>query len=51
MFKFEETEIPVTISIGVALYTPDIGEVNDFIKVADDKLYEAKMAGRNRVVS
>ena len=51
VFKFEETEIPVTISIGVALYSPDCGEVNDFIKLADDKLYEAKMAGRNQVVS
>jgi diguanylate cyclase (GGDEF)-like protein len=51
VFKFEDTEIPVTISIGVARYTPDVGDANDFIKLADDKLYEAKMQGRNRVVS
>jgi diguanylate cyclase (GGDEF)-like protein len=50
VFKFEETEIPVTISIGVASYAPEHGDVNEFIKIADDKLYEAKMQGRNRVV-
>ncbi len=50
VFKFEETEIPVTISIGVATYRGEHSDVNEFIKVADDKLYEAKMQGRNRVV-
>lgn len=51
VFKFEETEIPVTISIGVAEYGTAQGTVSDFIKMSDDKLYEAKMQGRNRVVS
>jgi len=51
IFKFEETEIPVTISIGVAEYSHEQGDVSDFIKAADDRLYEAKMQGRNRVVS
>jgi diguanylate cyclase (GGDEF)-like protein len=51
VFKFEETEIPVTISIGVAEYGTKQGTVSDFIKMSDDKLYEAKMQGRNRVVS
>ncbi len=51
VFKFEETEIPVTISIGVAEYGAEQGTVSDFIKVADERLYKAKMQGRNRVVS
>jgi len=51
VFRFEDTEIPVTISIGVARYTPDVGDVSDFIKLADDKLYEAKTQGRNLVRS
>lgn len=50
VFKFEDTEIPVTISIGVTCYTPDVEDVNAFIKIADERLYEAKMSGRNRVV-
>ena len=51
VFKFEDTEIPITISIGVAAYAPESGDVAEFIKVADDKLYQAKTQGRNRVVS
>jgi diguanylate cyclase (GGDEF)-like protein len=47
----EGTSIPVTVSLGVALaeggarITPD-----DLIRRADERLYEAKRAGRNRVV-
>jgi two-component system, cell cycle response regulator len=50
VFRFEETDIPVTISIGVSACSDEHTDVNEFIKVADDKLYEAKMQGRNRVV-
>ncbi len=50
MFKFEDTAIPVTVSVGVTTLTRDITEGLDFIKVADDALYAAKNAGRNRVV-
>ncbi|RMH39468.1 MAG: GGDEF domain-containing protein [Deltaproteobacteria bacterium] len=51
VFRFEETEIPVTISIGVASWSPEYADASEFIKAADDKLYEAKMQGRNRVMS
>jgi two-component system cell cycle response regulator len=49
-FVFEEKEIPVTISIGVAEMNQDMTEPTQFIKVADANLYRAKKAGRNRVI-
>jgi diguanylate cyclase (GGDEF)-like protein len=49
-FKFEDTEIPVTVSVGVATLTREVTEALEFIKVADDNLYAAKAGGRNRVV-
>ncbi|HET6612432.1 MAG TPA: GGDEF domain-containing protein [Kofleriaceae bacterium] len=48
--RFEDTDIPVTISVGVAFLTPEIVEPQDFVRVADANLYEAKARGRNRVV-
>ncbi len=50
VFRFEDTEIPVTVSVGIATLTPEIVELTDFIKVADDQLYAAKAAGRNQVM-
>jgi diguanylate cyclase (GGDEF)-like protein len=49
-FKFEDTEIPVTVSVGIASLVPEVQEASEFIKLADDNLYAAKSAGRNRVV-
>ena len=39
----------VTISIGVSTFPVTAGKQNELIKSADDALYEAKHAGRNRV--
>jgi diguanylate cyclase (GGDEF)-like protein len=50
VFRFEDTEIPITVSVGVASISPDHHDPLDFIKLADDKLYEAKSRGRNCVV-
>jgi diguanylate cyclase (GGDEF)-like protein len=47
-FKFEDTKIQVTISIGVATLADEI-DAAELIKRADDKLYEAKEGGRNCV--
>jgi two-component system, cell cycle response regulator len=47
-FRFEETDIPVTISLGIAACGEDLQESTEFIKAADEKLYEAKQSGRNR---
>ncbi|HZI15980.1 MAG TPA: GGDEF domain-containing protein [Myxococcus sp.] len=49
-FIYDEKEIPVTISIGVAEMAQDMTEPTHFIKVADANLYKAKKSGRNRVV-
>jgi two-component system, cell cycle response regulator len=46
-FVFEGEEIPITISVGVATIHGDSLSENELIKLADDKLYEAKKAGRN----
>ena len=48
-FHFEDTKIPVTISLGVEMLTADDGDSAELIKHADERLYEAKNQGRNQV--
>ncbi|HLJ54138.1 MAG TPA: GGDEF domain-containing protein [Chthonomonadaceae bacterium] len=43
--------IRVTMSVGVAVYPSDALNESDLIAAADEALYEAKRAGRNRVIS
>lgn len=40
----------VTVSIGAAMYPADARERDALFRVADERLYEAKRLGRNRVV-
>jgi two-component system, cell cycle response regulator len=50
-FTFEGDVIPMTISVGVATLTEkSSADLTHFIKAADENLYRAKRAGRNRVV-
>jgi len=43
--------VSVTISVGISERDEDATDPWDVLKRADQKLYEAKQAGRNRVVS
>jgi len=44
-------QLRMTISLGVATFPEDrIKNIEDLIRLADDALYAAKRAGRNRVV-
>jgi len=44
-------EIEITVSIGVAAYTPTDNTPDNILRRADQALYAAKREGRNRVVS
>ena len=48
-FRFENTKIKVTISMGVASIDKELTDAATLIKRSDERLYEAKSGGRNRV--
>jgi two-component system cell cycle response regulator len=51
-FRFEEKPFALTISLGVAFTPGDAAlTATGLLRLADEKLYQAKRAGRNRVVS
>lgn len=43
--------IPVTASAGISEFGKDGKDVDDLLRVADERLYRAKNEGRNRVVA
>ena len=47
--KQEQESVRCTISLGVATLLPDESSPEDLYKRADERLYEAKQSGRNRV--
>ncbi len=49
-FEFEGDRLPVTISVGVSVFEGQQVDAPAFIKQADENLYRAKRAGRNRVI-
>ncbi len=49
--KFNDHEISVTMSIGVACQSEKELKLEELLKVADERLYIAKDTGRNRVIS
>jgi two-component system, cell cycle response regulator len=49
VFVFQGERMPVTISVGCALMSAADRTAADLIQRADEKLYEAKRSGRNRV--
>lgn len=48
-YRYNGTEISVTISLGVATMTEEHHEFADVIETSDQQLYRAKQSGRNRV--
>ncbi len=50
-FLFEDRLIPVTVSMGVAEVVPAFRTHHLLVKAADERLYEAKRDGRNRVAA
>ncbi len=49
-FHTRAGEIRITVSVGVATLQPDVLEADDVLRRADRALYDAKRAGRDRVV-
>ncbi len=50
VFQFEGNRVDVTVSIGVALADDSMKRLEALMLAADENLYKAKHAGRNRVV-
>lgn len=48
-FVFSGMKIPVTASLGVAVWIPQFKTPEDFLETADQLLYKSKQEGRNRV--
>jgi diguanylate cyclase (GGDEF)-like protein len=48
-FEFEGARVDVTVSVGVAEWQPHYEDATELFRAADEKMYEAKRAGRNRV--
>lgn len=48
-FELGEQRVPITVSVGVAHFPGDASTKKDLIAHADQALYAAKRAGRNRV--
>ncbi|WP_409308000.1 diguanylate cyclase [Pectobacterium sp. B1J-3] len=46
---YDRQLLKFTISVGVALWQPGLASVDDWIRLADEKLYVAKRQGRNCV--
>ena len=50
LVSFEKLQIAMSISIGVAEFSATFSNAEDMIAKADEALYKAKQAGRNRVI-
>ncbi len=48
-FEHQDQVIPLTISLGVAMYDHKLTAVEEILETADQNLYRSKKTGRNRV--
>ncbi|GAA6152628.1 GGDEF domain-containing protein [Pseudoteredinibacter isoporae] len=49
-FQAGNEQLSVTVSIGVAEFAVDAGDLDDLYRCADQRLYQAKTEGRNQVI-
>lgn len=49
VIKVYDEKLKVTVSIGVSAFPDNAGQLNDLIELADQALYQAKAAGKNKV--
>ena len=50
-FEVDGVQVPVTVSSGVAEWSEELAGAEELVGAADEKLYQAKRGGRNRVCS
>ena len=50
IFKYDDIEINITISIGIASLSSEIDDMDKLIRKADENLYKAKRGGRNYII-
>ncbi len=50
-FTLEQSEVPISVSIGVANYPQDGSSPEELFRIMDTTLYQAKQNGRNRIHS
>ncbi|MFO0750204.1 MAG: GGDEF domain-containing protein [Myxococcota bacterium] len=50
-FHYDGHDVPVTVSVGVTMFTPEMTKALDLVRAADEALYRAKRNGRNRIES
>jgi diguanylate cyclase (GGDEF)-like protein len=50
-FRFDGVMLPVTVSVGVAVLSGEAEDSAALLRRADERLYQAKSGGRNRVAS
>ena len=49
ILKYDDIEINITISIGMASLTSEVNDMDKLIRIADENLYKAKRSGRNYI--
>ena len=49
-FDYDNKKLKSTVTIGVAKYD-NYASIDDWIKIADEKLYKGKQSGKNQTVS
>ena len=50
-FLLNDVQRKITVSIGAAAWMPNMSSTSDLMRAADEQLYRAKQAGRNRACS